>query len=848
MRDVEIDDVEHQPAVRVKALTVHYDLLGLVRHTIDLTELKAEQAWVHARVLRDGKLNLATLAKPSPRRSRRAAYKIRLGKVWAELEARYDQPARDGKPAQTIAGTAHLEAHAQIDGGKVDAGLDKLAVATTQPLHADLTGKGGVDVDNGQVAAHHVALALAADGRELRKLLPDVTLRGQWNVAVEANGPADQLAVSVVARPPAGRLSVDAKLKTGAELAWSATVDARGIDPAAAVAGAPHGDVRVDASGHGVGARGTIDLKGLVASVAGTRVDAHGTVDTAGNGTVMANIASRDLSQLRAVGVKGIAGSVMAKARVERTRTHLHLDADVSAQRLVVQQNRIGKLDAHVHDEDFLGEAHVTASAIKTSTVQLDTLTLDAKGDAKAVQASLQAKGPDATALALVVHGTPTLQRHRGAAGVKIVGADMTIDKLVLARHDVSWQSSGPATLRVHDGIDLQGLELVSGAQRLGLDAKYDLKSRTLAADVRAQKLDIKHLAHLVKPSLDLPDTELAINAHVRGTKERPVADLSLNGFSVRSQRLGLNHITYELTAHYADDRAKAEWKLSAIDQSFHGKVDVPTVLTGNRPIMADLSASNIWMVKLHKVLPPALANIDGRLDGSIKASGTTARPVLAIDVHGRNWSLGDDDKNNDVRVKLDYKERKLAARADVHLQQSMGKDAGALTAQVELPIDAVVCQAQGVEEARRAARAQDADRGRRQHHQARRREVPVPGARHGAAADGGRHRRLAQAARHDARPERSTSTSKGISWPGASSTRSTSSRRSTTRTRRRRCRSMRRCAARPSCACAGSRRSTCSACSTTSRIATRRCASTCRCRGSTWCACRIWCRRSRGR
>ena len=63
--------------------------------------------------------------------------------------------------------------------------------------------------------------------------------------------------------------------------------------------------------------------------------------------------------------------------------------------------------------------------------------------------------------------------------------------------------------------------------------------------------------------------------------------------------------------------------------------------MTGNRPIMADLSASNIWMVKLRKVLPPALANLDGRLDGSIKASGTTARPVLAVDIHGRNWELG---------------------------------------------------------------------------------------------------------------------------------------------------------------------------------------------------------------
>jgi len=69
-----------------------------------------------------------------------------------------------------------------------------------------------------------------------------------------------------VAKPPAGRLAVDATVSTTAPVvAWSATVNARGIDPAAAVAGAPHGDVRVDASGRGKGANGTIDLKGLVA-------------------------------------------------------------------------------------------------------------------------------------------------------------------------------------------------------------------------------------------------------------------------------------------------------------------------------------------------------------------------------------------------------------------------------------------------------------------------------------------------------------------------------------------------------------------------------------------------------
>src|ERR1700761_3321688 len=93
--DVEVDDVEHQPVVKLRALTVHYNLLGLAHHTIDLTELKAEEAWVHVRVMKDGRLNVATIAKPStepepPPDPNAKPYAIQIGKVWADLAASYD--------------------------------------------------------------------------------------------------------------------------------------------------------------------------------------------------------------------------------------------------------------------------------------------------------------------------------------------------------------------------------------------------------------------------------------------------------------------------------------------------------------------------------------------------------------------------------------------------------------------------------------------------------------------------------------------------------------------------------------------------------------------------------------
>ena len=58
--------------------------------------------------------------------------------------------------------------------------------------------------------------------------------------------------------------------------------------------------------------------------------------------------------------------------------------------------------------------------------------------------------------------------RHPGTTGMKIVGADMRIAKLALGGTAWRGQSTGPATLRVHDGVDLQELELASGNEHSG--------------------------------------------------------------------------------------------------------------------------------------------------------------------------------------------------------------------------------------------------------------------------------------------------------------------------------------------------------------------------------------------
>ena len=173
---------------------------------------------MHARVMKNGKLNLATLSKPSDKRksnrsSRRAATRFgsaRCGRSWRRATIAGHRRRAGGDGARDRAARGARE-HRQRQGRR---GARQARVNTLAPLRAKLEGKGGATFDNGAVAARDVDITVDTEGRELRKLAPDVALRGRWRVEVKANGPADKLALSVVATPPAGKLRVDAQLAT----------------------------------------------------------------------------------------------------------------------------------------------------------------------------------------------------------------------------------------------------------------------------------------------------------------------------------------------------------------------------------------------------------------------------------------------------------------------------------------------------------------------------------------------------------------------------------------------------------------------------------------------------------
>lgn len=694
--DVEVDDVEHQPVVKLAALTVHYNLLGLVHRQIDLTELKAEEAWVHVRVMRDGRLNVATIAKPSttpepPPDPNARPYAIELGKVWADIEAHYDAP-RAEPPYNHFNGKAHIEGEAHIEGSTIAARLQTLTLDTVRPLVAQLAIRGGLKLDGGAISADDLKLLLDADGAQLRRLLPDVKLRGKWRVELDASGPAERLAVQLKARPPAGSLDVRAQLATGGasfdldRLTWRATVKARGIDPVAAVAGTPHGDVQLDASGEGQGTNGNVELKNLAAAVAGAHVDASGRFTLAGDGQVDATIAAKDLSQLKTLGLRGIAGSLHAKAHVTKSGAHVGANVDATGTQLAFAGNHVGRLQVRVNERDFIGEAHVAAVGIKASGMTLDSLNLDASGTTSAVKLALAAHGPDETWVDLKVHGTPTVVRQHGASSV--TGADLTIDNLAVARHQQKWATTKAAAVRVHHDIVVDGLALASGAQRLNLSARYLFDSGALEAHVQGRALDARQLAQLAKPAANVPKTDLDLDVDARGTTAKPVADVKLSGYSERNDQLGLPKIAGNLKVHYADDRAKGDLAFAGNGQSLKATLDLPVVMTGSRPLALELEVKDVQLAQWRRMLPASLAELDGKLAVKVEAKGTTDRPELAVDVHGAGLMLAEQSKNNDVHLVAGYKNKELTARADVVLQkQLLGHDAGALSVEIAVPL-----------------------------------------------------------------------------------------------------------------------------------------------------------------
>lgn len=678
LRDVELDDASGEPAVRIRLLRLRYNPLSLLRHRVALSSVELEGGYVHARRLRDGRLNLATLTVPSPGPSEPTRWRVEVGQLTATVQARYDGP-------RTIQGTLHLSARGHAAADDVALQLESLRVQTERPLIATLQGHGGVAWQKGTPSAEKLTFSLTTRGAELQRLLPNVALRGPWKLRLAADGPGQALRLSLLLAPPAGRVTLDGVVDTRA-LTWHAKARAVGLDPAAAVKGAPAGDIRFSAHAGGQGGRGTLELERLTASLLDTQLTAHGHVDTDGNGRLQARLASSNLSRLAPT----LGGRLQADATVERTPGHLRLDLEARGASLALNTTRIGQLVARLHARDDAGELHATAEQLHLGALVLDTLSLDASGQraGHGLRLALRGAGPQRTKLALTAHG-----RSTWAPLAKGGGADLTLDQLEVAKKAQRWHLSQPAKLQIRQTLAVEGLRLAGGGGRLGLDGRYALTSGAIEARLRAAAIDLRQLGQLVGPTLELPQTSLWLTAAVHGTLRAPVASVNLTGESSPWPRFGLKSARYRLQATYRQSRVRAELALAEGGQSLDGQLDLPLPadwkrplqFRGRRPLSAELHLSKLDLARLGPLLPPRWVQLAGLLDGELVLSGDSAQPRLNLTAHARQVTLAPHTQTEELKLRVDYHQERLAGRVELRL--GGGQD-GVVVAQLGLPLD----------------------------------------------------------------------------------------------------------------------------------------------------------------
>ena len=685
LRDIEIKDREGQAAIRIRRLTVGYNLLPLVRSTLRINHATIDSLWVRGRYFADGVLNLQTLLKPTPSTPPSPhPFKIDVGDLQADATLQYEPPpTATGPLGQVVLAGLRVGAAAHIEGERIDVKIAGLSVSTERPLQASLEVSGAAHLNGDAVVLSGVHATVNALGEELDKLAPDAALHGPFQIDLLADGPLGAIEVKTVLRPPQGTIDVEAQVGIGAAISWLGRVRIDGVDPGAATDCAPHGRIDLIADGQGRGGEGIVHLTSLEADALDAHISAHGQSDLRGFGGGALSLTAADLTRLDAWGLRGLAGAVDARATVERTTEHLSLDAAVNGTQLKRAAISLGRLKVVVKSVDLIGEARIEGLDLRAASRRFSTVHLAAHSALRAVAVHADAHGPGRFAFGLDVGGTPRWD------GRLLAGVDALLKRLDLARGDVHWRNQGAARLEVDlsSFVDLRRLLLVSGSERMALDARYDWRQKTLAAYLTAKQVDVARLISLAGSAPSMPATRLDAEVRATGPIAALVAKASVAAVATYKDKAP---VTLLAEARYARQRVNGQFVLSQEKAAVHGKFDLPTLLAASDPISLDVSLETVEFEKLASLLPTRLADLTGALTAHVHLGGTVGAPALETRVHAETWQFGRvelDGKvvSNDTTLSVDY------GSGSLRMQQAtkFGGGAGDLAFDAQLPINA---------------------------------------------------------------------------------------------------------------------------------------------------------------
>jgi autotransporter translocation and assembly factor TamB len=632
--DIEIDDIEGQPAIKVRSVALLYQAGALLGKTVDLQGVKIDGVTIHARHLSDGRLNLAALGKTegapaTPAKPGDSSFKIAVSRIVAEpVQVRYDPPPNRGDPFEFL---FRLDGDALISSNGTDIHVTQLRGLTSHPLRAQIDGAAGLHVDaSGAASLEKVAIHTLTDGDELNHLVPNGRLIGKWEGDLTASGPLSAIAFALAVRPPSGAISVEGTANSTPS-SWSVKINASGIDPHAAWRDAPQGKLTLTATGHGADRGGTIDVSQLQVAASGLHGSAHGTIDLGGSVAGEVTVDAPDLARLQPLGLPAMSGSLAGHAKVNRTGGKLRVDGEAHVSQFASGTTKVKRIDATVRTVDLDGNMRLAAHDVLAGAFHLDTVNLNADGTRTALTLHADASGSDGTSLLLDAHGTPPKK------GSKVV--DGTLDKLSLAHRGVIWATAKASPVRIDDGVQLKGLALQCEGAALSVDGKIG-RGGKLDLTLGAHALDLVSLATLSGADFDPPHTRLDGTLRARGTLETPALDVDLSGDSLAEPRFGLAAIHYLLKATVGAGRMKGDLSTTG-GAKIDAKFDLPAT-AGTHPMHLTLAIDELPLSILGK-----REGVVGSLRATATVGGTTAHPELDLDlsapglrVDGVPWTL----------------------------------------------------------------------------------------------------------------------------------------------------------------------------------------------------------------
>mgnify|MGYP000202107228 CR=1 FL=1 len=744
LRDVSLRDPEGQLVARVSRVGLRYNLFALLHHTLHITAVDA-QGEVHARYLRDGRLNFAALTKATPPSNQPLPITILVSGINADLTAfTHEPPAPVASPIPVLEVALHVEGGVRMERDhSLEAELKELSTQAIAPAAAALHVKGQVELKGAGVALKGIRLNARTTGEQINRLAPSADLHGSVAVAAQLEGTLDQLQAVLDVTLPKGDVHAEAKVQPQKDpLSWEALLRLRGVDPAALRAAVPSCTIDLDATAQGSGASGRLQLQKLQVAAADNQVALSGTVEVppelldtmdwlALKADLKLDVKAPHLDQLARLGAPRLSGSLQGSIATHLGERSLRLNTALAGDKLQGFGAAVDHLSLNVDTVDLSGQVKLAVQELRVAQQRFAQLELGVRGSRELLHLKASGHGPEQVAFRLAVSARPELPKGAPATGsLALRGLDVDLTELWLARQGKQLAIVRPARvlLNLHDApiIDVEHLTLALGGQSATLAGHYETRGQAVRAQLQTRGLDVRQLAKVFDPRSDLPSTRLDLQARVGGSVSAPIGKVMLNAAVNPSQSVPVpasNVVaTVDLNAQKVSGELSVKPQLKGSAQPGQAEAtggqrpaDGPRLqvrfagpISGRGPIRLDATAQ-ATLQSLNSLLPKDARSLRGALNLQVVVSGTTARPELALRASMPAWqSTWGGGKNTALSV--DYKGAQLMAQLGSQLVTTDEKPMGGvqLAAQTPLMLSTGVTGAQLMRQLQTAASTAD--------------------------------------------------------------------------------------------------------------------------------------------